>query len=69
MITCFLCNRQWPKSKAVHVERNHWACGEPRHCHEYTQSVAAQRILREGRGPLYLTDPAAYRAEQAARRL
>lgn len=49
MIICFLCRRQCPQTKAVNVERNHWACGEPRHCHEYAQCAAAQRILTADR--------------------
>lgn len=69
MITCFLCNRQWPKSQARHAEGSFWACGEPRHCYEYNGSTAAQKILKESRRQLYLTDPGAYRAETAARRL
>lgn len=67
MITCFLCNRQWPKEKARHVERDHWACGEPRHCHQYTNSAAATKLLHQRRGPLYRTDPAAYRVESSWR--
>ena len=69
MITRFLCKREWPKEKAHNVERDIWACGEPRHCHQYTNTAAATRLLHQGRGQLYLTDPAEYRRELASRRL
>lgn len=69
MITCFLCQREWPKDKAHHVERGYWACGEPRHCHEYVMSAAAQTILRSNKPPRYKTDPGGYQFELNARRL
>ncbi len=64
MITCFLCKRQWPKSRSVHVERGHWVCGEPRHCREYAHTPAARQLIRDPPRPLWQRDRQEYESQR-----
>lgn len=57
-VTCMLCGRLWPRTRSVNVERRQWVCGEPHHCHQYAQSVAAQSILAQQRKPTLWRRPA-----------
>lgn len=49
MITCALCKREWPRSQSVEIRSGYFACGEPRRCHQYTSTTAAQRLTRRVR--------------------